>query len=50
MGTIWEEMHVEARFRVLLNISLPVLQPSFDQQLYYSRLIEECRQGLASVL
>lgn len=43
-------MKVQAKFRVILNISLPVLHPSFDQQLYYSRLIEECKLGLVSVL
>ena len=41
---------MEAKFRVVLNISLPVLHPSFDQAQYYGRLVEECRLGLLGVL
>jgi hypothetical protein len=31
MGVIWEELKTAAKFRVILNISIPVLHPSFKQ-------------------
>lgn len=37
-------------FKVMLNISLPILKPSFREEAYYSQLVELAREGLAAVV
>jgi hypothetical protein len=50
MGLLWEELQVASVGRVIMNVSLPVLHPAFKDEDYYALLVEECRQGLKSVV
>ena len=36
LSLIWEDLKTQDRFRVIFNVSLPILSESFDQQAYYN--------------
>jgi hypothetical protein len=39
MGVIWEELQLPAQPRIVMNISLPVMHPSFKVENYYELLV-----------
>jgi hypothetical protein len=39
MGVIWEELQLPAPPRIVMNISLPVMHPSFKVENYYELLV-----------